>query len=197
MNISCLNVDPAKLKRMRELCGWSRQEASKRSGLSQPTLATIESKEKTARIQPNTLNKLAKLFGVTPRDLLDSNKSAELLITEAQQRALGQVPTLAPVPEPAPDSAAPASDSAAPVPVPTAAPDSEPALEPNSLLDSENAPDPATAARAPLSATQRTELLHQLREKALSLFTRQDFTEDNFHGLLDALNTLYAASHET
>ncbi len=63
-----LEVDRAKLRRLRREAALSQQELAERSGTTQETISRLEQGHHAARGQ--TLRKLAEALGVEPKELM-------------------------------------------------------------------------------------------------------------------------------
>ena len=66
--IRAVNIDPQKLRQLREDRAYSLRELAELSGLSQNAIWLIEAGRRT-RPYPSTVRKLAKALGVEPREL--------------------------------------------------------------------------------------------------------------------------------
>lgn len=70
-----------RFKQLREMRGWTQEDAAEKLGVSRPTIAGYESEEKNRIPREETLHKIADLFGVTTDYLLgrtDDPKRSDL-----------------------------------------------------------------------------------------------------------------------
>ena len=63
-----MNIDPHKLRQLREDRAYSLRELAELSGLTENTIWRIEAGQRT-RPYPSTVRKLAQALGVEPREL--------------------------------------------------------------------------------------------------------------------------------
>lgn len=169
MSFSYAIVKPDVIRDLRSLYHWSRDKLARLCGFNPNSLARIERQQDMAQVQWSTLETLARVFGVKPDDLTNLDLTAkELYQLSVQYKAEKQAAVPAANPEPEPE------------PTPN---ETEPE-KPVAASPSVPAPNPV-----PVSALQR-----ELRDMALSLFSRPDFTQQDYDEMITLLNVMYEAA---